>query len=185
MNTLSLVHDVLKDFVKPGAFCVDATAGNGRDTSFLCGLTGREGKILAFDIQQEAVDRTEERLRQDGWSDITTVICDSHANMGQYAEPESVDCIVFNLGWLPGGDHTIFTHADSTIAAIEAGMTLLRKGGLMCVSMYYGGASGYEERDALMEYWKTIDSNRFTVLVTQFANRTGDPPIPVFIIKDI
>ena len=64
-------------------------------------------------------------------------------------------------------------------------MTLLRKGGLMCVSMYYGGASGYEERDALMEYWKTIDSNRFTVLVTQFANRTGDPPIPVFIIKDI
>ena len=96
-----------------------------------------------------------------------------------------MDCIVFNLGWLPGGDHTIFTHADSTIAAIEAGMTLLRKGGLMCVSMYYGGASGYEERDALMEYWKTIDSNRFTVLVTQFANRTGDPPIPVFIIKDI
>ena len=131
------------------------------------------------------MDRTEERLRQDGWSDITTVICDSHANMGAYAEPESVDCIVFNLGWLPGGDHTIFTHADSTIAAIEAGMTLLRKGGLMCVSMYYGGASGYEERDALMEYWKTIDSNRFTVLVTQFANRTGDPPIPVFIIKDI
>ena len=185
MNTLSLVHDVLRRFVQPGFFCIDATAGNGRDTSFLCGLTGREGRVLAFDIQQEAVRRSRERLEADGWSDVAQVVCDSHANMAAYAEPESVDCIVFNLGWLPGGDHSIFTHADSTIAAVEAGMSLLRKGGLMCVSMYYGGASGYEERDALMEYWKTIDQNRYTVLVTQFVNRAGDPPIPVFLMKDI
>ena len=184
MNTLSLVHDVLTDFVQPGAFCIDATAGNGRDTCFLCSLTGKQGKVLAFDIQQEAVNRSRDRLRQEGWSETAMVYCDSHANMAQYAQPESVDCIVFNLGWLPGGDHSIFTHADSTITAIEAGMTLLRKGGLMCVSMYYGGASGYEERDALMAYWQTIDPTRFTVLVTQFANRTGDPPIPVFLIKD-
>ncbi len=185
MNTLSLVHDTLARFIQPGYFCIDATAGNGRDTVFLCELTGSSGRVLAFDIQEEAVRRSRERLDDGGWSDVARVVCDSHANMQCYAEPGSVDCIVFNLGWLPGGDHSIFTHADSTIAAIEAGMKLLRKGGLMCVSMYYGGASGYEERDALMEYWKTIDSNHFTVLVTQFANRSGDPPIPVFLIKDI
>lgn len=185
MNTLSLVHDVLSSFIEPGFRIIDATAGNGKDTLFLCGLTGRTGSVLAFDIQQQAVDNTKKRLEDNGWADIAAVVCDSHANMAAYAEPESVDCIVFNLGWLPGGDHSVFTHADSTIAAIEAGMTLLKRGGLMCVSMYYGGASGYEERDALMEYWKTIDQNKYTVLVTQFANRAGDPPIPVFILKDI
>lgn len=41
----------------------------------------------------------------------------------------------------------------------------------MCVSIYYGGASGYEERDALLEYVRTIDPAQYTVLVTQFANR--------------
>lgn len=183
MNTLSLVHQQLELFIRPGDCIIDATAGNGRDTVFLCGLTGATGHVLAFDIQQQAVENTKKRLEESGWSQTAEVILDSHAHMAQYAQPGSVDCIVFNLGWLPGGDHTIFTHADSTIAAIEAGLTLLRDGGLMCVSIYYGGASGYAERDALLEYVKTIDPMQYTVLVTQFANRMGDPPIPVFIIK--
>lgn len=183
MNTLSLVHKQLERFIRPGDFIIDATAGNGRDTVFLCGLTGTEGRVLAFDIQRQAVENTRKRLEESGWAQTGEVILDSHANMARYAQPGSVDCIVFNLGWLPGGDHTIFTHADSTIAAIEAGLTLLRDGGLMCVSIYYGGASGYAERDALLEYVKTIDPMKYTVLVTQFANRGGDPPIPVFLIK--
>lgn len=183
MNTLSLVHQKLEQFIRPGSFVIDATAGNGRDTVFLCGLTGKKGRVLAFDIQQQAVDNTKRRLTESGWEKTGEVVLDSHANMAKYAAPGTVDCIVFNLGWLPGGDHTIFTHADSTIAAIEAGLELLKDGGLMCVSIYYGGASGYEERDALLEYVKTINPDQYTVLVTQFANRAGDPPIPVFIMK--
>lgn len=183
MNTLSLVHQQLQRFIRPGDFVIDATAGNGRDTVFLCSLTGTEGKVLAFDIQQQAVDNTRKRLAEAGWEQTATVVLDSHANVANYAEAGTVDCIVFNLGWLPGGDHMIFTHADSTIAAIEAGLKLLRDGGLMCISIYYGGASGYEERDALLEYVKTIHPDQYTVLVTQFANRSGDPPIPVLIWK--
>ncbi len=183
MNTLSLVHAHLQSWIHAGDFVIDATAGNGKDTEFLCGLVGREGKVLAFDIQEQAVENTKKRLAEHGWSEVGEVVLDSHANMGAYAQENSVDCIVFNLGWLPGGDHTVFTHADSTIAAIEAGLRLLRKGGVMCVSIYYGGASGYEERDALLEYVRTIDPAQYTVLVTQFANRAGDPPIPVFIHK--
>lgn len=183
MNTLTLVHDSLAQFIQPGYSVIDATAGNGRDTVFLCELVGAQGHVLAFDIQQQAVDHTLKRLAEHGFSQRAQVVLDSHANMARYAQPGSVDCIVFNLGWLPGGDHAIFTHADSTIAAIEAGLSLLREGGLMCVSIYYGGASGYEERDTLLDYVKTIDPNRYTVLVTQFANRAGDPPIPVFITK--
>ena len=40
MNTLSVVHDFLRRTVKPGALCIDATAGRGRDTALLCELAG-------------------------------------------------------------------------------------------------------------------------------------------------
>ena len=47
MNTLTIVHDFLRRQVKPGAFCIDATAGKGRDTALLCHLAGEQGRVLA------------------------------------------------------------------------------------------------------------------------------------------
>ena len=55
----------------------------------------------------------------------------------------------------------------------------------MSLCVYYGGDSGFEEKDALMEYFRTIDSKQYTVLITEFANRPNNPPIPVFILKQI
>ena len=63
---------------------------------------------------------------------------DSHANMERYAERETVDCIVFNFGRLPGGDPTICTRAESSVAAIDAGLRLLRPRGVMAIALYYG-----------------------------------------------
>ena len=56
---------------------------------------------------------------------------------------------------------------------------------MLCACIYHGGDTGYEERDALMKYLKTIDPKQYTVLVTDFRNRPGDPPIAVFILKEI
>ena len=56
-NTLSMVHDFLRHTVRPGALCIDATAGKGRDTALLCRLAGPEGTVLAFDIQPAAVEQ--------------------------------------------------------------------------------------------------------------------------------
>lgn len=47
LNTLSMVHEFLRRTVKPGDFCIDATAGKGRDTALLCRLTGDAGRVLA------------------------------------------------------------------------------------------------------------------------------------------
>ena len=58
LNTLSMVHEFLRRTVKPGDFCIDATAGKGRDTALLCRLTGETGRVLAFDIQEAAVAQT-------------------------------------------------------------------------------------------------------------------------------
>ena len=58
LNTLGIVHEFLKQYVREGDFCIDATAGRGRDTALLCRLAGETGRVLAFDIQREAVDQT-------------------------------------------------------------------------------------------------------------------------------
>lgn len=181
MNALTLVHSIISSKVRKGDTCIDATAGRGNDTAFLCELVGESGRVVAFDIQQDAVDSTNKLLAERGLT--AEVIRRSHEFMAEYAEPESVGVIVFNLGYLPGGDHTIFTHAESSIKAITSGLELLRHGGIMCVSIYHGGATGYEERDALLEWLKELDSQKYQVLVVRFHNWNNDPPIPVLIMK--
>lgn len=182
MNALTIVHETIRKFVGAGDLVIDATAGRGYDTSFLCSLVGESGRVIAFDVQKGAVDSTKRLLNERG--QVADVFLDSHENMTKYAENDSVACIVFNLGYLPSGDHTVFTHAESTIKAIEGGLSLLKKGGLISVCVYYGGDSGYEERDALLPYLKTLDSSKYQVLKLDFYNWTNDPPFPVFIIKN-
>ena len=64
LNTLGIAHKIIAEHVQPGDFCIDATAGRGHDTAFLCELVGKEGKVLAFDIQQAAVDSTRALLAE-------------------------------------------------------------------------------------------------------------------------
>ena len=61
----SWVHHFLEDHVQPGDICIDATMGNGNDTALLSKLAGEHGKVIAFDIQQMALDNTKERLVRD------------------------------------------------------------------------------------------------------------------------
>lgn len=184
LNSLVLSHIVLKTHVKEGDICIDATAGRGRDTAYFCSLVGETGRVLTFDIQQQALDSTAQLLAREGYTPRAQLILDSHSNMAQYAEPGSVDAIGFNFGWLPGGDHSLFTVPKTSIPAIQAGLTLLRVGGLMSLGIYYGGQSGFEERDALLAFLPTLDSNRYTVMETHFCNRSNNPSISVFILKD-
>ena len=182
LNTLGLVHTFLRQHVQGGAFCIDATAGRGRDTALLCRLTGERGTVLAFDIQREAVEETRALLGREGLS--ARVVQDSHANMERYAQPESVDCVVFNFGRLPGGDPAVFTRAESSVAAIGAGLRLLKPGGVMAIALYYGKENGYEERDAVLAYLRGLDDRCFSVLCCDWANRRNDPPMPIFIWKE-
>lgn len=182
LNTLGVVHEFLKQYVREGAFCIDATAGKGRDTALLCRLAGPTGRVLAFDIQQDAVDQTCALLEQEQLQ--ANVVLDSHAHMEQYAEAGTVDAIVFNFGRLPGGDPKIFTRADSSVQAIEAGLRLLKAGGVMAIALYYGKENGYDEKYAIEQYLKTIDDQVFTVLSCEWSNRKGEPPLPILIWRE-
>jgi len=183
LNALGFSHQFIASHVKKGDLVIDATAGRGRDTAFLAELVGEEGRVLAFDIQQEAVESTLELLRQRELSDRVEVYCDSHENLLSYAERGSVRAVMFNFGWLPGGDHNIFSHGETSVRAVKAAMELISEGGVISLCIYCGKECGYEEKQSITEFLKTVDSDRFTVCVTDFVNRRGDFPIPAFIIK--
>ena len=182
LGVLDLAHQFLREHVQPGDLCIDATCGRGNDTRLLCELTGSTGRVLAFDIQEDAIASTERLLAENGLT--AELHLASHADLAAYADPGTVSCIVFNFGWLPRGSHEIFTHADSSIAALNAGLKLLKVGGAMSLCVYYGGANGFTERDALLDYFAALDSRYYTVLQCSFPNRTGCPPFAVFITKD-
>ena len=184
-SALNIIHRIIEEKVQPGDICIDATAGRGNDTLFLAKLVGVTGHVTAFDIQQDAVDSTRALLEANGMSDRADVLLKSHSEMDEVCEEGTVSCITFNFGWLPKGDHNIFTNKSTSIPAIEKGMKLLKSGGIMTLIIYYGRETGVEERDALLEYLPTIDSGRYTVIEMPFVNRPNCPPIPIVILKDM
>ena len=186
----SWVHHFLEDHVKPGDICIDATMGNGNDTALLSKLAGETGRVVAFDIQQLALDHTKEKMVKEECPENYELVLDSHETMGNYAKENTVSCITFNLGYLPGGDHEMATKGESSIRAIETGLgaietgvNLLKKKGLMTVCIYSGGDSGFEEKEAVLSYIKGLDAKKYLVIVSEYVNRPNNPPIPVLIIK--
>lgn len=78
INTIRLLQQSLQLSIKEGAYCIDATAGNGKDTLFLAELVGDTGHVLAMDIQLDAIRETEERLKKFQMEHRVTVVLDGH-----------------------------------------------------------------------------------------------------------
>lgn len=175
-------HHFIAEYIHEGDCCIDATCGNGNDTLFLCQNVGQTGKVYAFDIQETAVENTRRRIEEAGYGERAVLICDSHENMASYVREEA-DVIMFNFGYLPGGDHSLATKAETSLTAVEQGLALLKAGGVMSLCIYSGGDTGYDEKNALLEYLIDLDPGKWLVLVHEFYNRKNDPPLPVFVIR--
>ncbi|MBO6303380.1 MAG: class I SAM-dependent methyltransferase [Ruminiclostridium sp.] len=182
-GAVQLAHEFLEKQVKKGDICIDCTAGRGNDTVFLCGLVGETGKVISLDIQIEAVESTKALAAANGFEDRCTVVLDSHENVDRYAEEGTVAAAVFNFGWLPGGDHNKHTQTASSLAAISKCLKLLKYGGVLSLSIYYGRETGFEEKDAILEYISSLPVREYTVIVSEFVNRPNCPPISVRIYK--
>ena len=178
-NALKLSHEYMKENVRAGDTVIDATAGKGRDTLLLSRLVGDVGRVFAFDVQKEALDQAKVLLRENEINNAV-LVHDSHHKMKDYVE--SAHGVVFNLGFLPGSDHKVFSHPETTVKAIDAALDIIDPEGFVTVCSYYGGDTGFEERDALMNYLEGLDQMRYTVIMQSFINRKGCPPI-FFVIE--
>ena len=184
LTAVKFVQDFLAARLVHPRLCVDATCGNGGDTAFLCRLTAPEGRVLGFDIQPEAIASTRARLEQAGVpAGQYALHCDSHAHLLQYVQPGTADAVMFNFGWLPGADHTVFSHAESSIPALEAALDALRPGGVLSAILYSGRVIGSDEKTEILHWMRTLPLTRCTVLVCDFANWAETAPLPCFLLK--
>ena len=173
---------VTERYIREGDTAVDATAGNGNDTLALSALVGEKGKVYAFDIQKTALDRTKKLLAERGTYDNVVLICGSHENMSHHIEEKGrVSAIVFNLGYLPSGDRSIFTRAKSSPTSIEEGLKIIKKGGIISIVTYPGTEEGKAEADAVLSYTGALDSGKYHVCRLTMPNQKGAPPEIIWI----
>lgn len=181
-RVLPYAKTLLSSVINEGDIAVDATAGNGHDTLFLANLVGETGFVYAFDIQQQAVDVTIQRLKENGLEHRARVILDGHEQLSKYVQ-EEVAGAIFNLGYLPGGNHDIITKGETTISAIEQLLSLLKIGGIIVLVIYHGHEGGKEERDAVIEFVKSLPQKYVHVLRYEFINQKNDPPFIIALEK--
>ena len=170
-----LAADILRRAVEPGDTVVDATMGNGHDTLFLCGLVSETGHVYAFDVQEQAVENTRKRLAEAEMLDRAALFCLGHEHMAEQVK-EPVAAVVFNLGWLPGGDHSVTTRWETTRQAVESALHLLKPLGVLVICAYPGHAEGDRERQALMEMLANLPPQDYNVLWHQFLNAGPGAP---------
>lgn len=173
----------LKSVILPGDTAVDATAGLGRDTLFLAECVGPEGKVYAFDIQEDAISATSALLEKQGLSERVQLIRDSHTEILSYVT-EKAGAVVFNLGYLPQSDHRIITKAHTTIQAVESALKCLKTGGIMCLTVYRGHEGGVEESNALLEFFSDLSKQDFSILQGRYINQGDQTPYWIMIQKN-
>ena len=171
-RAVQLAQTLIRSRVSQGETVIDGTAGNGHDTVFLAELVGGDGKVLAFDIQEAAVDST--RQKTEHFKQVE-VYHDGHENIRHYPNGE-IKAAMFNLGYLPGGDKKVITRPATTISALEFLSENLTRMGIITVVVYSGHVGGTEESTAIREWCEKLDQDRFTVISYGFINQRNSPP---------
>ncbi|MCP1183097.1 class I SAM-dependent methyltransferase [Paenibacillus sp. 1781tsa1] len=183
LSVLSCAHQWIASRLQPGDLAIDATVGTGADTLFLAQQVGRRGQVIGFDIQSEALTLAQARIRkQNDETNLGSIsmLQLSHDRMAE-AVPESwsgaVGAVMFNLGYLPSesADSSIITETDSTIAALEAALTLLRPRGIITVVLYPGHDGGAQEAAAVLEWSSALPVEQAQVVMYRQLQRETSP----------
>ena len=156
MRLTELTHTAIGKVLQPGELAIDATIGNGHDTKFLARITGPRGEVHGFDIQADAMAKTQQLLKDENLAENVTLHHAGHENMDRHLPPgtrDNVTAIIFNLGYLPGGDKSCITCKGTTLKALHLAFNnYLRPGGILSILCYPGHHGGDEESKAV-EHW--------------------------------
>ncbi len=173
-DAVLIAHDYLKTCLQPGGVAVDTTVGNGRDTLYLARLVSPGGRVYGFDLQPRALQNTAELIARHGYTEAVRLFQAGHEELSAYVT-EPVDAVIFNLGYLPGGDHQFITRPESTVKAVQESLRLLKPGGLVCLVGYLGHTGGDQERQALTVFLQGLDKKEFCAAGLEFLNRQQAP----------
>ncbi|WP_297136616.1 class I SAM-dependent methyltransferase [Terrisporobacter sp.] len=183
INKITEVNKLFLDkIINKDDIVIDATMGNGYDTIYLSRLVGENGKVYAFDVQEEALKSTRKKIEKENMNNRVELILDGHENLDIYVK-DQVACVVFNLGYLPRAKHQIITKPDTTLEAIKKSLNLLKPNGVISIAIYTGHEGGMEEKNYISEYLNHLDQNEFNVLHMEFTNQINNPPELILIEK--
>lgn len=174
---LEMAHDFLAEVLSPTAVAVDATMGQGFDTVF---LAKRSVCVYAFDVQEQALLWTRERLAEEGLT--AELIHAGHERLDDYVNG-SIDAAIFNLGYLPKADKSVITQPKTTILALQKLLHQLKVGGRVSLMVYYGHEGGQAEKEALQAFVSQLSQKEFAVMIYQALNQVNQPPFLIMIEK--
>ncbi|MBF0788117.1 MULTISPECIES: class I SAM-dependent methyltransferase [unclassified Streptococcus] len=177
LRPLEMAHQFLAEIMTKEDVVVDATMGNGHDTLF---LAERAKKVVAFDIQEQALEQTRERLEKAGLSNVELLLT-GHERLDAYVE--EVKAGIFNLGYLPNADKSVVTQPQTTLLALEKLCQRLVPGGRIAVMIYYGHTGGAVERDAVLDFVSRLSQREFTATIYRTLNQMNHPPFLVMLEK--
>lgn len=179
---LDLAHRYWSLLLQPGDVVIDATCGNGHDTLKLCQLTlsSDQGKVYAFDNQRQAIESARHYLESHLPPEILARVefqnrC--HSTFSPFIVPESIKLVVYNLGYLPGGDKTLTTCTDTTLESLRQAQKLLQGGGVLSVTCYPGHEEGAIEQQAILDYASRLSPKEWNCCHHQWINRERSPAL--------
>lgn len=172
-------HDLLRPLLQPGDTVVDATLGNGHDYEFLRDQVGPTGTVYGIDLQPDALESTRRRLGLPPNTERPALILGSHHDLPTLLPAEThghIAAILFNLGYLPGGDKTIITRAETTLPALQSALDLLRPGGVLSVVLYPGHSGGEIEAKEVNFWAETLERKDVAVFQLRGHNALQSAP---------
>jgi len=182
INAIEISKTICQLKLRNGDRAVDCTMGNGHDTAFLCQLVGEKGKIYAFDIQEGATRNTKKKLQELNLLERAELILDGHQNIDKYIT-EKVRLVIFNLGYLPGGNHEITTKRETTLEAFQKCLGILEPNGIILGVIYTGHENGKREKEAIEGLTAKLSQKDFNVANICFTNQINNPPELICIEK--
>jgi len=177
-------QQVLKNCIQKGDVVVDATLGNGHDALFLADLVGKSGHVFGFDVQEQAIFSSKERMEQSGVNHITFYHL-GHEKMEEVI-PSSyfpITAVMFNLGYLPNADKSVITRVETTLCALDASQSLLKVGGVISLMCYPGHDGGDQEAEAVSEWAAKLSRRDYRVVKYALQNAPNNPPFLILIEK--
>jgi len=179
---LDLAHHYWDQLLQVGDTAVDATCGNGHDSLVLAelALSRDSGSLYAIDIQKRALMKTRELLEtrlSPGARERVQYVHGSHETFPACLEDQNVKLIVYNLGYLPGGDKSLTTLSDTTVESLTSALDLIADGGAVSITCYPGHPEGKTEKEKIYRLLEKLTPKKWSVAVHQWINRESAPEL--------
>ncbi len=173
-----IAQQIVKKILHEGDYAVDATAGNGNDTLFMARLVGDQGHVYSFDIQTPAIGNTKKLLDEHNLSERVTLIQTGHENLDKYVKGK-LKTVMFNLGYLPGGDHNIITIPETTVKALNKALDLLDYLGVLTVVVYSAHQGATQEQYAVEDFFAECNRKEYDIVKIENINYANNPPFVI------